>query len=182
MNRTLFGGAMSAVLPLNTKDISELREIPDNQEVFAHTNTDQSIIIELLEYQSHVDDSEAARYHFEDVAGSNKVMEAGQMEVIEVQCVPQAQLSLSQCSSAWILTGAQLVSKFNEEAKNTVNIHLCLFRVPQYTADILITFNDPVNISPFSSSSSEAAECVWTVQDFHTLVQSFRLLDPGVFL
>ncbi|XP_047665200.1 ran guanine nucleotide release factor isoform X2 [Tachysurus fulvidraco] len=166
MNRTLFGGAMSAVLPLNTKDISELREIPDNQEVFAHTNTDQSIIIELLEYQSHVDDSEAARYHFEDVAGSNKVMEAGQMEVIEVQCVPQAQLSLSQCSSAWILTGAQLVSKFNEE----------------YTADILITFNDPVNISPFSSSSSEAAECVWTVQDFHTLVQSFRLLDPGVFL
>ncbi|XP_060718364.1 ran guanine nucleotide release factor isoform X2 [Tachysurus vachellii] len=165
MNRPLFGGAMSAVLPLNTKDISELREIPDNQEVFAHTNTDQSIIIELLEYQSHVDDSEAARYHFEDVAGSNKVMEAGQMAVIEVQCVPQAQLSLSQCSSAWILTGAQLISKFNEE----------------YTTDILITFNDPVNISPFSSSSSEAAECVWTVQDFHTLVQSFRLLDPGVF-
>nr|ADO28291.1 ran guanine nucleotide release factor [Ictalurus furcatus] len=181
MTRPLFGGAMSAVLPSNTKDISELREIPDNQEVFAHTHTDQSIIIELLEYQSHVEDSQAARYHFEDVAGSNKVMEAGQMEVMEVQCVPQEQLSLSQCSSAWILTGAQLISKFNEEAKNIVKIHLCLFRLPEYTTDILITFNDPFSISPLSSSSSASADGAWTVQDFHTLVQSFQLLDPGVF-
>ncbi|XP_053086495.1 ran guanine nucleotide release factor [Pangasianodon hypophthalmus] len=181
MTRPLFGGAMSAVLPLNTKDISELREIPDNQEVFAHTHTDQSIIIELLEYQSHVEDSQAARYHFEDIAGSNKAMDAGQMEVMEVQCVPQAQLSLSQCCSAWSLTGAQLISKFNEEAKNIVNIHLCLFRLPQYSTDILITFNDPVSISSLSSSSSAVADGVWTVQDFHTLVQSFQLLDPGVF-
>jgi len=32
------------------------------------------------------------------------------------------------------------------QAKNTVNIHLCLFRLPQYTTDILVTFNDPVCI------------------------------------
>ncbi|KAF5891141.1 ran guanine nucleotide release factor [Clarias magur] len=181
MTRPLFGGAMSAVFPLNTKDISELREIPDNQEVFAHTHTDQSIIIELLEYQSHVEDSQAARYHFEDVAGSNKASEAGQMEVMKVQCVPHDQLTLSQCSSAWILNGAQLISKFNEEAKNVVNIHLCLFRLPQYTTDIMITFNNPVSISPLSSSSGVVTEGVWTEQDFHTLVQSFQLLDPGVF-
>lgn len=55
------------------------------------------------------------RYHFADIAGSNQAVEVGQMEVMEVQCVPQDQLSLSQCSSAWILTGTQLVSKFNEE-------------------------------------------------------------------
>ncbi|KAF7688396.1 ran guanine nucleotide release factor [Silurus meridionalis] len=181
MARPLFGGALCAVFPSNTTDISELREIPDNQEVFAHTHTDQSIIIELLEYQGHVEDSQAARYHFEDVAGSNKAMEVEQMEVMEVQCVPHSQLSLSQCSSAWILTGAQLISKFNEEAKNTVNIHLCLFRLPQYTTDILITFNNPVSISPLSSSSCAVADGVWTVQDFLTLVQSFQLLDPGVF-
>ncbi|GCC39426.1 hypothetical protein chiPu_0022772, partial [Chiloscyllium punctatum] len=37
-----------------------MREIPDNQEVFVHTDTDQSIIIELLEHQAHVADQEAA--------------------------------------------------------------------------------------------------------------------------
>lgn len=41
---------------------SELREIPDNQEVFAHDHSDQSIIVELLELQNHVQNEDAARY------------------------------------------------------------------------------------------------------------------------
>ncbi|XP_026875866.1 ran guanine nucleotide release factor isoform X2 [Electrophorus electricus] len=144
MSRPLFGGALSATIPPNSKDISELREIPDNQEAFAHTQTDQSIIIELLEYQNHVEDTQAARYHFEDLAGDNKSSATGSWEVCGVEPLLQYQL---ECSSAWLLSGAQLISKFSEEAKNTVNIHLGLFRLPQYSTDILVTFNDPVIIS-----------------------------------
>ncbi|XP_062385506.1 pigment epithelium-derived factor [Sardina pilchardus] len=121
MARPLFGGALSATIPPSAQDISELREIPDNQEVFAHRETDQSIIVELLDYQSHVENEDAAKYHFEDVAGSNKASEPGTCEVRSVQAIPKAELSLQQCASAWLLTGGQLVSKFNEEAKNTVN-------------------------------------------------------------
>ena len=36
--------------------ISDVREIPDNQEVFAHSHTDQSIIIEILEYVQEPDE------------------------------------------------------------------------------------------------------------------------------
>lgn len=36
---------------------SDLREIPSTQEVFAHPTTDQSIIFDLLEYQSIPDES-----------------------------------------------------------------------------------------------------------------------------
>ncbi|XP_076867375.1 ran guanine nucleotide release factor [Brachyhypopomus gauderio] len=184
MSQPLFGGALSAVIPTKAADISELREIPDNQEVFAHTQTDQSIIIELLEHQNQVEDSQAARYHFEDLAGSNKASATGSWNVCGVEQLLQSQLSLPECGSAWLLSGAQLVSKFNEEAKNTVNIHLGLFRLPQYSTDILVTFNDPVSISHLSSSScavSGTAVAVWTLQDFRTLLQSLRLLDPGVF-
>lgn len=39
---------------------SDLRQIPDNQEVFAHPVTDQSIIIEILEYVDK-NDEEAIR-------------------------------------------------------------------------------------------------------------------------
>lgn len=35
---------------------SLLREIPDNQEVFAHAKTDQSIIIEIMEYVQEPDE------------------------------------------------------------------------------------------------------------------------------
>ena len=35
---------------------SDLRQIPDNQEVFAHPVTDQSVIIEILEYVDKEDE------------------------------------------------------------------------------------------------------------------------------
>lgn len=40
---------------------SDLRPVPDNQEVFCHRVTDQSLIVELLELQAHVQGEEAAR-------------------------------------------------------------------------------------------------------------------------
>ncbi|CAL1592905.1 unnamed protein product [Knipowitschia caucasica] len=179
----LFGGALSTVLPSSSTDISTLREIPDNQEVFAHAHTDQSIIVELLEYQSQVADQDAASYHFEDIAGSNKALEPGAFQVTSVTPLLKSELSLSQCSSGWLLTGAQSVSKFNEEARNTVAIQLGLFRLPQFSTDILVTFNDPQSISPESSSASSAGSNrePWTVQDFQRVLQSLTLHDPGLF-
>ncbi|XP_073333213.1 ran guanine nucleotide release factor [Pagrus major] len=179
----LFGGALSAVLPHSTTDISELREIPDNQEVFAHAHTDQSLIVELVEYQAQVADQDAARYHFEDIAGSNKALEPGAFEVTSVASLSKSELSLSDCSSAWMLTGTQCVSKFNEEARNTVTLHLGLFRLPQFSTDILITFNDPQSISPDSSSAASAGTHrePWSVQDFQHLLQTLTLHDSGLF-
>ncbi|XP_059197279.1 ran guanine nucleotide release factor [Centropristis striata] len=179
----LFGGALSAVLPHSAKDVSELREIPDNQEVFAHQHTDQSLIVELVEYQGQVADQDAARYHFEDIAGSNKALEPGAFEVTTVVSLSKSELSLSDCSSAWMLTGTQCVSKFNEEARNTVTLHLGLLRLPQFSTEVLITFNDPQTISPHSSSaaSSETHREPWTVQHFQRLLQTLTLHNPGLF-
>jgi hypothetical protein len=36
--------------------------VPDNQEVFAHSTTDQSIIFDILEYAHDMTDSAAAEY------------------------------------------------------------------------------------------------------------------------
>lgn len=179
----LFGGALSAVLPHSATDISELREIPDNQEVFAHSHTDQSLIVELVEYQSQVADQNAARYHFEDIAGSNKAVEPGAFEVTDVVPLSKSEVSLSVCSSAWMLTGTQRVSKFNEEARNVVTLHLGVFRLPQFTTDVLITFNDPLSISPDSSSatSAETHREPWTVLDFRRLLHTLTLHNPGLF-
>uniref|UniRef100_A0A3Q3EQT4 Ran guanine nucleotide release factor n=1 Tax=Kryptolebias marmoratus TaxID=37003 RepID=A0A3Q3EQT4_KRYMA len=181
--RALFGGALSAAVPLGATDISELREIPDNQEVFAHPHTDQSLIVELLEYQAQVADEDAARYHFEDLAGGNEALEPGAFEVSGVAALPRADLSLAECGCAWTLTGTQRVSKFNEEARNTVAVHLGLLRLPQFSTDVLVTFNDPQSISPDSSSASalETHREPWTPQDFQRLLRTLTLHDPGLF-
>ncbi|KAL6107485.1 rangrf [Pungitius sinensis] len=182
--RPLFGGALSAVLPPGARDASELREIPDNQEVFAHQHGDQSLIVELLEYQGQVADRDAARYHFEDIAGGNKALEPGSFEVTGVVQVSGSELSLTDCSSAWTLSGTQRVSKFNEQARNTVRLHLGLFRLPRFSTDVLVTFNDPQSISPDSSSAAAAGGGhgePWTVQDFRVLLRTLSLHDPGLF-
>ncbi|XP_042329002.1 ran guanine nucleotide release factor [Sceloporus undulatus] len=179
----LFGGAFSACLPPGGIDVSEMRQVPDNQEVFVHPCTDQSIIIELLEYQAGVPDENAARYHFEDLADASATTEILSQELF----MPHL-LALEGCSSAWQLTARQLVAKFNEEAKNEVTVHLTLLRLPQYGTDLLLTFNNPTWIHPLSSSAAQGTEvpptfsqAPWTVEHFHIFVCSLRLHDPGIF-
>ncbi|KAM6450104.1 ran guanine nucleotide release factor isoform 1-T1 [Liasis olivaceus] len=179
----LFGGAFSARLPPGSLDISEMRQVPDNQEVFVHPSTDQSIIMELLEYQAGVPDENAARYHFEDIAGNSASTEI----LSQDQFAPDL-LAFEGCSSAWQLTGRQQVAKFNEEAKNDVTVHLVLLRLPQYRTDLLVTFNDPTWINPLSTSAVQTTEVPlassqppWTVEHFHAFARSLRLLDPGLF-
>ncbi|XP_070582639.1 ran guanine nucleotide release factor [Erythrolamprus reginae] len=179
----LFGGAFSACLPPGSLDISEMRQVPDNQEVFVHPDTDQSVIVELLEYQAEVPDENAARYHFEDIASSSD-----SSEILSEEQFPLAPLAFEGCSSAWKLTCRQDIAKFNEEARNTVCVHLVLLRLPQYETDLLITFNNPIWINPLSSSAVQNTEVPlalsqppWTAEHFYAFVCSLRLLNPGVF-
>ncbi|KAM3821845.1 ran guanine nucleotide release factor [Vipera latastei] len=179
----LFGGAFSARLPPGSLDISEMRQVPDNQEVFVHPSTDQSIIVELLEYQAGVADENAARFHFEDIAGNS-----ANSEILSQTQFAPALLAFEGCSSSWQLVGHQQVAKFNEEAKNDVSVHLVLLRLPQYGTDLLVTFNDPTWINPLSTSAAQSTEVPlalsqppWTVEHFHAFVCSLRLLDPGLF-
>ena len=52
----------------------------------------------------------------------------------------------SRVHTCYYILGEQKIAKFNEADRNTVQIHIGLFRLPQYETDILISFNDPINI------------------------------------
>jgi hypothetical protein len=52
--RELFGGAIRISVPPRFEDVSGVRQIPDNQEVFVCQESDQSIIIEILELAEEV--------------------------------------------------------------------------------------------------------------------------------
>lgn len=41
---------------------SQVRQVPDNQEVFAHVSSDQSIIFDILEYVPDLTDEKAIEY------------------------------------------------------------------------------------------------------------------------
>lgn len=180
--RTLFGGALSAVLPPGAADVSQIRQIPDNQEVFTHSQTDQSLIIEILEMVQEPDES-AIKTHFEDLASSNSAV-GDDSRIISVEQISPDKLSMAaECSSAWYVLGQQNIAKYNEAAKNQINIHMGLFRLPDFTTDILITFNDPVIIDPASSSNQPVPVSTdrWMVEDFKQVLCSMKITDPSIF-
>jgi hypothetical protein len=144
---------------------SDLRPVPDNQEVFCHPVTDQSLIIELLELQAHVQGEAAARYHFEDVG---RVQGARAVHVLSVQPLCLENLSLRGCcQDAWSLSGKQQVAKENQQVAKDVTLHQALLRLPRCHSRSL----GPENLS-----------CPpWSLSNFEQLVTSLTLHDPNLF-
>ncbi|XP_053379245.1 ran guanine nucleotide release factor-like [Mercenaria mercenaria] len=178
----LFGGAFSVVLPDNRNDLSAVRQIPDNQEVFAHPHTDQSIIIELMEaVDAQEPDQVAIKTHFDDLAAANGA--ASDARIIHMEPVAKENITLEEADSCWYIIGEQNIAKFNEAARNTVELHMGLFRVGKFSTDILVTFNDPINIDVASSSHHAVPTSVvrWNTDNLRQVLTSLKLLDPGIF-
>jgi len=177
----LFGDHMSIQLPTDIKDVSDLREVPDNQEVFVHPVTDQSLIIELLEYVAEADE-QAVRTHYDDLTASNAVAPADS-NITSLQQIPQNQLTMTQCAAAYLLSAEQKVAKYKETAQNTVEVHMALLRLPDQGTDILVCLNNPIAISPESSSHAEEPvhSNPWTLEQFKQAIFSLKILDIGLF-
>ncbi|KAL1927665.1 hypothetical protein VTP01DRAFT_3486 [Rhizomucor pusillus] len=160
----LFGGAIQCVIGDTFLDASEIRQIPDNQEVFVDIRTQQSIIFELLEPVEATDES-IARLHFQQLASDNEATEAhiASIERVEPQTVtPRLP---PQTTVVHILKGWQKVAKFNEaSAQNMVEIMLIVVRLVNVSTDFVISVNAPVIVDPASSERAASGGQVATIE------------------
>ena len=82
----LFGGALTVSLPSTFTDVSNLRQVPDHQEVWLDSEGFTSVVIEILE-RVEKPDLEALRYHLEDLVeedvGEMRIWESGSTELRE---------------------------------------------------------------------------------------------------
>lgn len=154
--RELFGGAITASIPADFLDISPIREIPDNQEVFSHAETDRSIIIELLEQPDLPPGTVPASFHSSNIAEDSSALEA---HIHQVQTLPASDFPLlamdDPALSVTVAYGTHVVAKFRDAAElaNHVDIFLACVRLPRATTDLLIVFNDPVALHPAGASA-----------------------------
>ena len=58
----LFGGAISAQLPARYVDVSDFRPVPDNQEVWTDADKDESVIVEIVEWNDGPSDDVGAEW------------------------------------------------------------------------------------------------------------------------
>ncbi|XP_043720755.1 ran guanine nucleotide release factor-like [Telopea speciosissima] len=68
VERPLFGEAISSAFPLRFQDVSNIREVPDHQEVFVDPARDESMIFELLDFKHDVQDNRSIAWFLQDLA------------------------------------------------------------------------------------------------------------------
>ncbi|PXF47944.1 putative ran guanine nucleotide release factor [Gracilariopsis chorda] len=159
-HRPLFGGAISTAIPPQFADVSKIRQVPDNQEIFAHAPTDRSLIVELLQLHPDIPQpphTTPASHHFSVIAtdahalradlAASKLLPTSQLPAL-LTVDPRLHLSFAH--------GTHVVSKFRDHtaAANTVNVYVVCIRLPNVATDVLLVFNDPIQLHPHSSSTN----------------------------
>ncbi|KXN65250.1 Mog1p/PsbP-like protein [Conidiobolus coronatus NRRL 28638] len=146
----LFGGAIEAPTPESFLDISTVRQVPDNQEVFADQNpTNQSIIFELLEANDEVYNDEIARFHFNQIAEDNEADE-GSSNIEELINIDSNELPNfnGHHIQAYYVQGTQIIQPRKQEWTPTkLHIYLLIFRLPEVTTDLIITWQVPSELN-----------------------------------
>ncbi|KAL4251637.1 MOG1 family protein [Abortiporus biennis] len=172
--RQLFGGAITVLLPTDLIDASDLRQIPDTQEVFLYPHSGVSIIVEVLKKTEPSDLKEAARFHFDALAHDNSAQSS---TVIATNIVPNDRGD--ETPSAVVLAGKQNVSKFNTQTPDEIQIFLALYRIEQKNVDLVMTMNVPVRASDGGEVPREQA--IAAEKTFETAAKSLKILDFGLF-
>nr|GAT61231.1 predicted protein [Mycena chlorophos] len=172
--RELFGGAITATTPTNLVDASDLRQVPDNQEVFLFPDSSVSIIVEVLQRVDAQDNDSAIRFHFDSLAHDNSA-DSATVEAIVV--LPNTRGD--KTPSAVTLSGVQTVAKFNKSDRDQVRVLMGLYRIQEKPVDLVVTFNVPVRAQDKGAVDEDGWKQAQT--QFEAFVRSLRIVDFGLF-
>ncbi|KAG6524077.1 hypothetical protein ZIOFF_013967 [Zingiber officinale] len=193
----LFGGSISSCFPLRFQDVSNLREVPDHQEVFADPNRDESLIFELLDIKHEVGDNESAVWFLRDIAGeqdaedSMVLEQSGTLEAIGLTSTNGPAIASIAVAQMGLVQQAIAKGRQGREAQNLVRVYLANLRLREVTTDVLITAYEPLLINPLSESANVVgagptvpaaqAGCLPLAEVFKLAVTNFKVHDWGLF-
>ncbi|KAH9773857.1 ran guanine nucleotide release factor [Citrus sinensis] len=149
--RPLFGGAISSSFPHRFQDVSNIRQVPDHQEVFVDPSRDESLIFELLDFKLDVGDNGSAAWFLQDLA-TEQDAEGCTSGVVEAPGLRYKDLPATVTTAV----GQMAISKGRQgrEAQNIVKVYLANLRLKEVGTDVLVTAYEPLLINPVSESAS----------------------------
>ncbi|KAK4841889.1 hypothetical protein QYF36_012085 [Acer negundo] len=153
--RPLFGGAIASTFPHRFQDVSNVRQVPDHQEVFVDPARDESLIFELLDFKDDVGDNGSAAWFLQDLATEQ---DAEGCTLLEQSGVVEAPGLRYRNIPAVVTTaaGQMAISKGRQgrEAQNIVKVYLANFRLKEVGTDVLVNAYEPILINPLSESAN----------------------------
>ncbi|KAI0303417.1 Mog1p/PsbP-like protein [Multifurca ochricompacta] len=172
--KALFGGAITAEFPEDFIDVSRLRQVPDNQEVYLSRDLDVSIVLETLERVPPSDSTEAATFHFDSIAQDNEALSSS---IDEILTIPNDRGD--KTPSVTILRGRQGVKKFNRSSEDDVRIFLALYRVEEKGVDLVLSLNFPINLHDGVIRGEE--QYMFADQVFRSIATSLHIINFDLF-
>ncbi|KAF1987623.1 Mog1p/PsbP-like protein [Aulographum hederae CBS 113979] len=183
----LFGGAITVDLPKTFLDSSNIRQIPDHQEVYLDLNGLTNVIFEINERVTPPDastDEEAIRYHLHDIAGeTGDVIEVwGDVEKRDGGKVgPHPVLTLLATASATPHSTTKL------SPQDFTPTFLTLIRLEKQETDIVLAVNVPHAKGEYEMEDIDLAngklgplvEAAKEVKE--RILASFEVKDWGLF-
>lgn len=161
----LFGGAITADIPRTMLDASDLREVPDHQELFVGTSNGQnaSLIIELLETVDKPTLLDSLAYHIEELHRVSSTEDTDLKKAVEIeQCMLGQHETVMRVD---LLTHGEKIT----------TIIFALFQMKQFNTDVLVTCT--LEGAPGAQIGFDSQ--MKAVRD---VVSSFKLHDPRLFM
>lgn len=169
---SLYGGAIRTVLAPGFIDASQLREVPDTQEVFVNgrqagdeygdgLGMDESVTVDLLERVDAADDMEALKVHVEEIFDLNG---SQRCEIGPFEKVNDSQTCVAHDSRLVLCVG--------------------LIRLPQYATDVVLTVNVPGQEGATLNREHKELpkRVVAAYRLLQTMIKHFQVLDGSLFV
>ncbi|KAL8831260.1 MAG: hypothetical protein Q9170_005379 [Blastenia crenularia] len=142
-NKQLFGGAVVANLPKSYADVSNIREVPDHQEIYLDASGFSSIIVEINERVSQPStDEEALKFHFQDIVDDQDASRIWHTDVAHLSHFPPS----TPCYTLLATTTPPSPTEGNVQRALTPDftaVILTLIRLVPQSTDIMVTINIP---------------------------------------
>ncbi|KAL8740834.1 MAG: hypothetical protein Q9190_006500 [Brigantiaea leucoxantha] len=141
----LFGEAITVNIPNEYSDVSDIRQVPDHQEVYLSTTGFTSIIVEIAERVSHPPtDHDALKFHFEDIVLNEDTGKVWRIDDAPLPKFPQNTPAYSLLATTIPKAAPDGIAPTSRPVTPAFTaVLLTLIRlVPQLT-DLVITINIP---------------------------------------
>eukprot|EP00966_Prymnesium_polylepis_P190837 4422795-Prymnesium_polylepis.1 len=169
----LFGGALAIALEGDWLDASDVRPVPDHQEVWTERNGTRALVVEILERVDAPTDTAAAAAHFEELSSTNAAKKAAVLSSSTLTIDALSASLRTAAPPALALLGVQ------ELPDDTwLQVHLRLLRLRQQTTDILVSLCRPTEASPSDAAADGATQDAAMIDG---LLRSLEIRDWGLF-
>ncbi|KAF6219345.1 hypothetical protein HO133_005170 [Letharia lupina] len=184
----LFGGAITANIPSNFADVSNIRQVPDNQEAYLDKNGFISLTFDITERVSHLStDKEALEYHFADIVAEKDTK--SMRSIVENAELPNFPPPTPVLALTAITKPPASTVAANSLTPTHTDIYFTLIRLVEQSTDIVITLNTPHLASEAEGQIPNETETGTlygeTEQEvgnmYHQIVTSFAIKDWGLF-